>query len=118
MPRLEAVVASADEATRTRVVQVIVSGGHGVVAETGTSMEALELCLDRGVDVAVLDEQMRPVGGADLARILTGLRPRLTPIVLSRVDLEDDTGLLALDPELDGFEVALENALARLAAGP
>ena len=117
MRRLEAVIASPDEDVRTRVVQVLVSGGHAVVAETTTSVEALELCLERLVNVVVLDDQIHPVRGSEIARILTGLRPRLTAIVLSRVDLDEDGGLLALDPDRDGFEAALENALAGLAGG-
>jgi len=97
-----------------RLADLIRQAGHEIAIETANPFELMEVCFEKGADIAVVDQDLLRVRGSEIAAILRDLRQPVPSVVLHRGELAD-ADLLALDPTRPGFDSAFTNVLSELA---
>jgi hypothetical protein len=97
-----------------RLADLVRGSGHEIAIETANPFELMEVCFEKGADLAVVDQDLLRVRGSEIAAILRDLRDPVPAVVLHRGELAD-ADLLALDPTRPGFDHAFTNVLDELA---
>jgi DNA-binding NarL/FixJ family response regulator len=90
VPLKAAVLLADDHALVRHGIRLIVDAQPDleVVAEAGDGAEALEIALERPIDLAVLDVAMPRMTGLQVARHLSEQRPKMRTLILSMHDNE------------------------------
>jgi len=112
---LRVAVGTPDPELAARVSGIVAGAGHEVAFEGHSSFDLLEACFAGEADLAVVDQSLPRVPGAEVAAVLGGLSRPIPAVVLHRGELGAADDLLVLDPTRPGFETALANVLANAA---
>jgi two-component system, NarL family, response regulator LiaR len=99
---LRVIIADVDRQSRRAMRDRLQESGITVIAEAGTSREAVELSVFYKPDVVLVDEQLPDVGGVAVTRDILSRAPR-TAIVLLCSDEDAEMGLMALRAGASGY---------------
>lgn len=113
-----AVICDDDAMTRSIERSVLERAGYDVMAEVGTAIEALQLCLNFRPDVLLLDLVLPAMSGEDVIPAINTGAPDTTIIIVSSFDPSAavHAGARFVVPKTSNKE--LESLLVTLAARP
>jgi DNA-binding response OmpR family regulator len=116
--RLQVAVATPDPELTARIAGAIGRAGHDVTLETDSPFDAMEAAFSHSIEVLVIDQEFRRLGGSQVAEVIRSVGTSVAVVVLHRGELATADDLLVLDPARPGFEEALANILERFVGRP